>query len=84
MFAWLDNIKIAKKNLKNLQISIQKLQESAQSLYNPLINPRLRIFPNMPPYSDDMPYCLLISCQKLESFNEPFPRKCPQTQIFYT
>ena len=36
------------------------------------------------PYSDDAPYCLPLSCKKLHTFNEQFPRKCPKTPTFYT
>ena len=49
-----------------------------------LFIPRLRFFKNMAPHSNDAPYCHLLSCKKLETFNDLFPRKCPKNQIFNT
>ena len=70
--------------MKLLQISIQKPLKSDKSLINPLINPGLRFFPNMAPYSNDAPYCPLPSCKKLETFNDRFLKKCKKTRIFDT
>ena len=38
----------------------------------------------MAPPSNDVPYCLLPSCKKSETFKELFRRKCHKTQIFDT
>ena len=72
------------RNDKNQQFSIEKLQKSAQSLLNLLVNPIFRFFLDITPYSDDVPYQLLPSCKKLETFNELNLRKCPKTHIFNT
>ena len=51
---------------------------------DPWIPPFSHCVPNMAPPLDDGPYCLLSSCEKLETFNEWFRRKCPKTPIFDT
>ena len=70
--------------MKLLQISIQKPLKSDKSLINPLINPGLRFFPNIAPYSNDAPYCLLPSCKKSEISHDLFLRKWAKTPIFDT
>ena len=70
--------------MKLLQISIQKPLKSDKSLINPLINPRLRFFPNMAQYSNDAPYCLLPSCKKSEISHDLSLRKWAKTPVFDT
>ena len=72
--------KYLKKNCKNLQLSSQ----IPKSLSNPLINPGSRFFPNMSPYSNDAPYCLLSSCKQLETFYDIFGRKWSKAPILDT
>ena len=50
--------------MKRCHISIQKLVKSAWSLFTPLINTGLRCFPNLRPYSKNVPYWLVPSCKK--------------------
>ena len=43
-----------------------------------------KIFQNMALSSDDALYCLLPSCKKFVTFNEPFQKTCPKPPIFDT
>ena len=63
-------------------MSVGKLPKSAESLLNNLINPGLRFFKNMESYSNDAPYFLLPSSEKLGTFKDRFLRKCPKNPNF--
>ena len=46
------------------------------------LNPQIMIFTKYGTTLNDVPYCTLPSCKKLETFNDQFLRKWPKTWIF--
>ena len=53
------------------------------NIFHPLVNPGLRFFLNMAPYSNDVSYCPISSWKILDTFNDQFPWKCQKNPNFW-
>ena len=59
-----------KKNWEIKKIPLKNFINVLNSLLNPLVNPSLRLFPNIAPYSNDAPYsgCMQVFEKKFHEF----------------
>ena len=73
------------QKIRNIQWPVsEKVSKNLNFWHLIPLNLQIKIFSNYCTHSNDVPYCPLPSCKKLETFNDWFPRKCQKTRIFNT